>query len=338
LSQLNNSKNAPQSYIKKWMIFSKWLDDYYLNIQIKSMVKFGEQFYESIYQFLTGKDSIPRILNNDCIITLPPGNRAHEMPDKVEEWITELENAEELLFNIFPDILFDAENNLSDEKFDVFCESLANGIKKACGSFKKWLECWTHLPLSICCLGSNNGSIFARAFLLVFYNLQISLTPSPMEISYIESLKQDLQQENLNTFGLKEALQDPDFFREFRRFATENTTEFWKFPQLYDFVKNRVWNIIVHQQQLEGMFNRYDMKTNPNMNVELQQARVKLSGPRGNNIVVTDENLKETRKVMQTRSSNINIDDIELELSNEDKAKAILRNYLVVKKSKNKEN
>jgi len=307
------------------------------------MIKFGEQFYESIYLFLIGKDTIPRILDNGHMITLPPGNRAHEMPDKVEEWIAELENAEEKIFDIFPDILFDAENNLSDEDFDVFCESLANGVKKASDSFKKWLECWIHLPLSICRLGSNNGPTFACAF-LVFYNLQISLTPSPMEISYVESLKQDIQQENLNTFGLKEALQDPDFFREFQRFATENTAEFLKFPQLYDFIKNRVWNIIVHQQQLEGMFNRYDMKTNPNMNIELQQAWVKLSGPKGNNVVITNKNLKETREVMRTRNSNINIDNtdnmnnIETELSNEDKAKAILHTYLVVKKNKNKEN
>ena len=90
--------------LKKWTIFNKWLDGYYLNIQIKSMIKFGEQFYESIYQFLTGKDTMPRILDNNCVITLPPGNRAHEMPDKVEEWITGLENAEEEIFNIFPDI------------------------------------------------------------------------------------------------------------------------------------------------------------------------------------------------------------------------------------------
>jgi hypothetical protein len=48
---------------------------------------------------LTGKDTIPRILDNNCVITLlpPPGNRAHEMPDKVEEWTTGLENAE--IFN-----------------------------------------------------------------------------------------------------------------------------------------------------------------------------------------------------------------------------------------------
>jgi len=54
---------------------------------------------------------------------------------------------------------------------------------------------------------------------------------------YVKSLKQDLQ-ENLNTFDLKETLQDSDFFREFQRFTTENTVEF---PQLYDLV----WDILL---------------------------------------------------------------------------------------------
>ncbi|CAJ0856183.1 5995_t:CDS:2 [Entrophospora sp. SA101] len=122
---------------------------------------------------------------------------------------------EEELFGIFPDILLDAENNLSNEKFEELCESLKNGVKKACDSIKKWLKCRTQLPLIICCLGSNNGPMFAHAFFLVFYNLQISQTPSPKEISYVESLKQHLEKENLNTFGLKEALQIPIFLVNF---------------------------------------------------------------------------------------------------------------------------
>lgn len=102
------------------------------------------------------------------------------MPGKVREWIVELENLEEELFGIFPDILLDAENNLSNEKIEELCGSLKNGVKKACGGFKKWLKCWIQL-LIICFLGSNNGSMFTCAFLLVFYNLQISQTPSSQE-------------------------------------------------------------------------------------------------------------------------------------------------------------
>ncbi len=49
------------------------------------------------------------------------------------------------------------------------------------------------------------------------------------------------------------------------------------------------------------MFNRYDMKTNPNMNIELQQAWVKLSGPKGNDLILTQENLKKTRKLLRDK-------------------------------------
>jgi len=63
------------------------------------------------------------------------------MPDKVKEWINKLENAEERIFNIFSDILFNTESDLSNKDFNIFCKSLINDIKKAYNSFKKWLEC-----------------------------------------------------------------------------------------------------------------------------------------------------------------------------------------------------
>ncbi|CAG8854779.1 20900_t:CDS:1, partial [Gigaspora margarita] len=32
--------------------------------------------------------------------------------------------------------------------------------------------------------------------------------------------------------------------------------------------------ILIHQQQLEGMFNRYDIKVHPNMSLDLQEAKL----------------------------------------------------------------
>jgi len=90
------------------------------------------------------------------------------MPDQVELWITEIQNAEENLSCIFSELIVNARNYLSDENFDNLCISLKNGIKKASKSFQKWLKCWTYLPLSVCYLRNNNGSVFAHAFLLVF--------------------------------------------------------------------------------------------------------------------------------------------------------------------------
>jgi hypothetical protein len=272
----------------------------------------------------------PRIFHSaDNITTLPPGNRAHEMPDQVQLWIIELQNAEENLVHIFPELMVNANHNLSNEDFNNLCISLKNGIKKANESFQKWLKCWTHLPLSICRLGSNNGSVFARAFLLVFFNCHISAIPDSLEITYVDSLKLDLQNNNRHTFGLLEALSDNLFFQEFKNFASANTAEHWKYPYLYSFIKNHIWNIIVHQQQLEGMFNKYDMKTDPNMNFELQQSRIQLSGPKGNDLILTQENLKEVRKLLRNKMVMEN-DNIVLDhgISGEKKAAAILDKYL----------
>ena len=137
-------------------------------------------------------------------------------------------------------------------------------------------------------------------------------------------LKLELQNNNKHTFGLLELLTNNDlFFQEFKNFASINTVEHWKYPYLYDFVKNHIWSIIVHQQQLEGMFNKYDMKTDPNMNFELQQSRMQLSGPKGNDLILTQENLKEVRKSIRNKIvKNNNV---------EEKAAAILDKYLTYK-------
>ncbi|CAG8677198.1 8254_t:CDS:2, partial [Dentiscutata erythropus] len=69
-----------------------------------------------------------------------------------------------------------------------------------------------------------------------------------------------------------------DFFEEFKAFANSNIMELEKFLLVYKFLKFHIWNIIIHQQQLEGLFNHYDMKIHPNMNIHLQKSRIQLSG------------------------------------------------------------
>ena len=101
-----------------------------------------EKFYEYIFKFLTGIDTTPRIFHSvDNIISLPPGHCAHEMPDQVELWITEIQNAEENLSYIFPELIDNTYTNLSGKNFDNLCTSLKNGIKKSSESFQKWLKC-----------------------------------------------------------------------------------------------------------------------------------------------------------------------------------------------------
>lgn len=79
------SQNAPKRYIDDWHLFRTWLLDSKLNIQIKCMINFTEHFYEPLIQFIVGQDKVPRIYQNNQLVNLPLGRRAHEMPDNVYE-------------------------------------------------------------------------------------------------------------------------------------------------------------------------------------------------------------------------------------------------------------
>ena len=98
------------------------------------------------------------------------------------------------------------------------------------------------------------------------------------------------------SFGLLEALQEQDFLDEFQNFSVSVTSDLHKFPLLYDFVKYRIWSIVVHQQQIEGLFNKYDIKTHPNMKKPLQESRMLLSGSNKIQVKITKENLAAVRK------------------------------------------
>ncbi|PKB96977.1 hypothetical protein RhiirA5_433921 [Rhizophagus irregularis] len=49
----------------------------------------------------------------------------------------------------------------------------------------------------------------------------------------------------------------------------------------------------VHQQQIDGLFNKYDLKCHPNMTNETKQAKLQLAFE---NIFLTTSNLHEERK------------------------------------------
>ncbi|CAG8491979.1 2462_t:CDS:2, partial [Ambispora leptoticha] len=86
--------------------------------------------------------------------------------------------------------------------------------------------------------------------------------------------EEDIKEGNLDTFGLSEALKD----------------------------EYRIWTIVVHQQQLEGMFNRYDLKVHPNMDLELQEARMILSTSSSNSLDITREKLQDIRTILQDKN------------------------------------
>ncbi|CAG8792812.1 23773_t:CDS:2 [Dentiscutata erythropus] len=90
----------------------------------------------------------------------------------------------------------------------------------------------------------------------------------------IHLLLEDLLNEHLNTFGLLEALEQRNFFEEFKKFANSDISELAKYPLIYEFIKFRIWSIVVYQQQLEELFNRCDMKVHQNMNTQLQESHI----------------------------------------------------------------
>ncbi|CAG8756676.1 2908_t:CDS:1, partial [Ambispora leptoticha] len=127
----------------------------------------------------------------------------------------------------------------------------------------------------------SNGSLFASAFLKVYTNteLQESQSQSNIELNYIEILNNDKKEGLSNTWGLLEAFEDLEFKKEFIKYANSPDIMLYNFPLIYNFVKYRIWSIVIHQQQLEGMFNRYDLKVNPSMSMNLQESRLVLAAP-----------------------------------------------------------
>ena len=96
---------------------------------------------------------------------------------------------------------------------------------------------------------------------------------------------------------------------------------------VYTFIKYRVWPIVVHQQQLEGMFNRYDIKVHANMSKELQESRIILSGPGNESVEITQEKLQKVRQQFKEKEKVGN--ENERSTSREEAANAILSSFLL---------
>ena len=114
---------------------------------------------------------------------------------------------------------------------------------------------------------------------------------------------------------------------QFDNFADSDGKEPWKFPLVYEFIKYRIYSIVIHQQQLEGLFNRYDIKVHSNMSPELQQARIQISGLNGGITEITQDKLCNIRKELRDSNNNLELDN-HLESS-----EAILNTFLIWRKN-----
>lgn len=293
---MENYQNVPKSYLNEWYLFKSWLNDPKLNIQIKCLVNFAEHFYEPLMQFMVGYDPIPRIYQNNQLVTLPSGRRAHEMPDKVSEWLEFLKNLKNNFDMFFSDQLLEAVDLLSNEEFDNLFNNLELGILAALEHFEKWLLQWLHLPLAICRLGGNNARSFASSYYYVILQNSWIYPPSDLELYYAQYLEDDKNNGMTNDFGLREKLlSDKDFLTEFEQFCICENSKIYEFPKLYDFVKNHIYFIIIHQQQVEGLFNKLDLKTHANMSELMKESKLRLASNKIPKENLTD-GLNEIRK------------------------------------------
>ncbi|GET52003.1 hypothetical protein GLOIN_2v1791711 [Rhizophagus irregularis DAOM 181602=DAOM 197198] len=87
---------------------------------------------------------------------------------------------------------------------------------------------------------------------------------SQRKSSYIEFLKEDLQNETINTFGLMEALQEPNFLKEFEKFSNSDSNEYWKFSMTrffhFRFFSQRKFNVnfvTLPSSHLEKILSRF---------------------------------------------------------------------------------
>ncbi|RIB20651.1 hypothetical protein C2G38_2178764 [Gigaspora rosea] len=241
IRELENNQNTPAAYLSDWCLFRDWLLNKKLNIQVQCLVTFGEHLYEPLMQFMVGKDPIPRIQVENQLDQLPPGRRAHEMLDKVNEWIKFLDELKKNFDTFFGQELLMALESLNNEEF-----------------------------------GGNSSHEFARAFYYVVFQ-QWLLEPTEYEKNLAQQLYDDLEITN-NTFGLQEELLSSlEFRNEFQKFCSASNSKIYEYSLVYKFVKERIYFIIIHQQQVEGLFNKLDLKTHPNMTHSLKKSKLQLS-------------------------------------------------------------
>ncbi|PKY52833.1 hypothetical protein RhiirA4_470718 [Rhizophagus irregularis] len=299
ITQLENYHNTPKAYLNDWRLFESWLSNSIVNIQVKCLVNFAEHFYEPLVQFIVGQDPNLRIIQNGQLVQLPFGRRAHEVPDKVYEWKAFLENIKNNMEMFFVDELLEAVEKLSNDEFEELFDSLENGINEAYEYFEKWLDPWLHLPLVICRLGGNTAHLFANSFRFAILKREWNKPPTDIELRFAKDLENDINAGNNNTFSLQEMILDnKEFDNEFEEFCKSDEPILYEFPLLYDFVKTHIYFIIIHQQQVEGLFNKLDLKTHANMSLSLKQSKLRLASNKieKDNLTVGLEEIRAQRK------------------------------------------
>ncbi|CAG8550082.1 3211_t:CDS:2, partial [Dentiscutata erythropus] len=189
-----------------------------------------------------------------------------------------IKNVQENITELFEEELEEANSYLNIEEYQELYISLESGLKRG-----------------------SNGSLFASAFLRVYTSTELQESQSNIELNYIEILNNNKKDGLSNTWGLLEAFEDLEFKKEFIKYANSPDIMLYNFPLIYNF--------------LERMFNRYDLKVNPNMSMNLQESRLVFAASTQKIQPVTTSKIKEIReklkdkKISNYRDKNTNQDE-----------------------------
>lgn len=140
------------------------------------------------------------------------------------------------------------------------------------------MDQWLHLPLVICRLGRDHAQLFAKSFRFVVLKKDWTKLPSELELKYANEFKNDIDNGNTNYFGLYNLLlQDNEFYEKFENFFYADNPKLYEFPKLYNIVRAHIYFIVIYQQQVEGLFNKLDLKTHVNMSLSLKESKLRLA-------------------------------------------------------------
>ncbi|KAF0548853.1 zinc finger mym-type protein 1-like protein: PROVISIONAL [Gigaspora margarita] len=161
---------------------------------------------------MVGQYTSPRILYKNNLKKLPNSHRAHKMPYKVIEWISNLDDIRKNFDLFFADELLEAVELLDEEQFKEIFNYLENRIQKAFDQFTKIITAWCHLLLSICRLESNSAQSFAQSFYHIVLNKPWVILPNKSKIKSAKELEDNIANSNTNDFELLKLLSENNFF------------------------------------------------------------------------------------------------------------------------------
>jgi hypothetical protein len=239
-------------------------------------------------------------LNYEATLTpLSAGQRGHEMPMKILEWKQQISqyqnNIDSLLApHIGAGVSNETKQYLASSQIKQGVIGWLDGI---IDSMEKWFGCWLKLPLVVCAMASTTGSSLLLAYLLAFMHTFSPSQQQPIHHRlsshinhhhnnnnhlagsfhhYITLYQIMLQHSTLinnydmETLGFHQLLLNPSspmLDEVISHINSDPHTNSYilphRTPTLYQYAISHCY-LIIHQQQCEGIFNKFDLHCHPN--------------------------------------------------------------------------